>query len=227
MRRLFILFGTLLFLSCSAGDKQDSKFVLWVNSSMGPCVGKAPTLCLQVQKADTLDPQTWESFHSNIEGFEFQEGYFYKILVQEQHLDPEDLPADAPSIVYSLVEILEKRQDMRFSINGVWELRQINEETLEARTEANPAPRLEIQIGAMRYTGHDGCNKFMGGLIQVDEHTISFGIAAGTRMMCPDMHIPDLFNATLPEVRLWKVREGKLHLADLSGRVLMQLAPTE
>ena len=182
MKRLFIILGTLCFLSCSAGGKQDNKFVLWVNSSKGPCVGMAPTLCLEVQKADTMVP---------------------------------------------LVEILEKKQDLRFRINGAWELRQLNEDVLEAGAEAGPVPRLEIQIGDMRYSGHDGCNRFSGGLIQVDEHTISFGIAAGTRMMCPDMHIPDLFNATLPEVKFWKIQEGNLHLADLSGRVLMQLAPTE
>ena len=199
MKHLFIILGTLCFLSCSAGGRQDNKMV----------------------------PLAWESFHSPIEGFEFQPGFFYKILVQEHHLDPEDLPADVPSRAYSLVEILEKKQDLRFRINGAWELRQLNEEVLEAGAEASPVPRLEIQIGDMRYSGHDGCNRFNGGLIQVDEHSISFGIAAGTRMMCPDMHIPDLFNATLPEVRLWKIQEGKLQLADLNGRLLMQLAPTE
>lgn len=227
MRGLLVIFGTILIMSCSAGDKQDSRFILWINSSMGPCVGMAPTLCLQVQKADTLDPHSWESFHYPIKGFQFQEGYFHKILVQEHKLDPQDLPADAPSVVYSLVEVLERRQDLRFSISGTWELRQINQENLEAAKEANPAPDLEIQIGAMRYRGQDGCNNFSGGIIQLDEHTISFGIAAGTRMMCADMHIPDLFNASLPEVRLWNIQDGRLHLADLNGKVLMQLVRKE
>ena len=227
MRGILILLGSILFLSCSAGDKQDSKFVLWINSSMGPCVGMAPTLCLQVQKNDTLDPHAWESFHASIDGFQFQEGYFYKILVQQRRMDTRDLPADAPSVAYSLVEVLEKRQDLRFRIKGTWELRQITEETLGTGPEPDQAPVLEIQIGAMRYTGHDGCNNFSGGIIQMDEHTISFGIAAGTRMMCQDMHIPDLFNATLPEVKQWNVREGKLQLADPGGKVLMQLVRKE
>jgi heat shock protein HslJ len=227
MRRLFILLGTIGFLCCSAGSKQDGKSVLWVNSSMGPCVGRAPTKCLQVQKADTLDPQAWKSFHSPIEGFEFQEGYFYKIVVQEHHQDTMGLGAEASSIEYTLVEILEKRQDLRFRINGAWELRQMNAEFSGEGAGASQAPRLEIHIGDMRYMGNDGCNRFSGGLIQVDEYSIRFGIAAGTRMMCPEMHIPDKFNATLPEVRLWKIQQDTLHFSDQNGKDLMQLVRTE
>ena len=227
MRRLFIFLGTMCFLCCSAGGRQDNKFVLWINSSMSPCVGMAPTPCLQVQKTDTLAPYAWESFHSPIEGFEFEPGYFYKILVQEEHLEPESLPAPASSIVYTLVEILEKRQDLRYRINGAWELRQLKEESLVGRTEATPAPRLEIHMGDMRYWGNDGCNNYTGGIIEADEESIRFGIAAGTRMMCPDMHIPDLFNATLPDVRHWRIAGDELHLCDASGQEVMRLIKTE
>lgn len=223
MRRLFILLGIISFLSCSALDRQDRKYVLWVNSSLSSCVGKAPSKCLQVQKSDTLDPHAWESFHAPILGFEFEEGYFYKIVVQERELDNAELLDETPSLEYTLVEILEKRHDLRFRINGGWELRQLDEQDLAEQAEAGQVPRLEIHIGDMRYMGNDGCNNFTGGIIELDEDDIRFGVAAGTRMMCESMEIPDRFNASIPGIRSWEIRENRLHLFNAEGKEVLQL----
>jgi heat shock protein HslJ len=71
--------------------------------------------------------------------------------------------------------------------------------------------------------GSDACNNFNGGIIELDDSTIRFGIAAGTRMMCMDMEIPDLFNATLPEVLSWKINENMLKFHDADGKEVMLL----
>lgn len=222
MKQMLLLIVTGLFLSCSAGDKQGDTHIYWINSTLASCVGMAPTKCLQVQKSETMDPSGWKSFHASIKGFEYEPGYFYKLVVKEHAPDPADLPADASSIEYSLVEILEKRQDMKFRINDSWELLKINEVNLEAGLEGISAPLLEINAGEMRYLGNDGCNNFTGGIIELDDQRIRFGIAAGTRMMCQDMTIPDLFNRSLPEISIWQIKENKLHLLSNEGLEVMQ-----
>jgi len=179
--------------------------------------------CLQIQKSETLDPSIWESFHESIQGFEYQAGYIYKIIVKESQPDSADLPADASSIEYTLVEILEKRQDLKLRINDIWIAIEINGETLLSEGDSLPLPQLEINVGEMRYMGSDACNNFNGGIIELDDSTIRFGIAAGTRMMCMDMETPDLFNATLPEVLSWKINENMLKFHDADGKEVMLL----
>jgi heat shock protein HslJ len=144
-------------------------------------------------------------------------------VLKENHLDPADLPADASSIEYILVEILEKRQDMKFRINDIWVAFEINGETPQTDADGISLPQLEIKVGEMQYMGSDGCNNYNGGIIELDDHTIRFGVSATTRMMCMDMKIPDLFNTSLPEVISWKIKENKLHLFNADGKELMQL----
>jgi len=227
MKALIFLLGAAVLLACSSGEKQTDQHIYWVNSTKTACVGMAPTKCLQVQKSKTLDPLAWESFHAPIKGFAYEPGYIYKLVVKEHHLDPAQLPADASSIQYSLVEILEKNQDMKMRINHTWTADHINGEPLAGQGSGTTLPRLQINVGEMRYMGSDGCNNFSGGIIELDEQSIRFGIAAGTRMMCEDMKIPDLFNTTLAEVKNWEIQEKKLHLFSAGGRELMQLRKSD
>ena len=98
----------------------------------------------------------------------------------------------------------EKIQDQKLRINASW-------------------TAIEINVGEMRYMGNDGCNNFNGGIIELDESIIRFGISAATRMMCMDMEIPDLFNTSLPEVLNWEIKENKLYLRDADGKEVMLL----
>ena len=112
-----------------------------------------------------------------------------------------------------------------YRVNDNWVAVRIGEKDLSGGIEGDPAslPQLEIKVGEMKYNGSDGCNNYMGGLIELDEKIIRFGIAAGTRMMCHEMEIPDLFNRTLPEVWSWAIKKKQLHLFDKQGSELMQL----
>lgn len=227
MRHLFFIFGIIFFFSCSSGDTKQDQDVFWVNSTKVNCVGLAPSKCIQIQKSEILDPEAWETFHASIIGFEYEPGYIYKLLLKENQLDPAQIPADASSIKYILVEILEKRHDLKFRINDIWEVTEINGLDLQAEVVDISQPRLEINVGEMRYMGNDGCNNYNGGIIELDDKGIRFGIAAGTRMMCMDMTIPDLFNSSLPEVRSWKRIENGLIFLDAHGKEIMKLRKTD
>jgi heat shock protein HslJ len=120
---------------------------------------------------------------------------------------------------------VEKIQDRKDGLNDNWVVVSIGGKELSATGVSDPSglPQLEIQLAEMRYMGSDGCNRLMGGLIEVDEKTIRFGVSAGTQMMCPEMEIPDLFNRTLGKVQSWEIKKEQLHLFDEQGSELMQL----
>lgn len=115
------------------------------------------------------------------------------------------------------------QQDRELKVNDSWIPIVINQESLLADTDGLSLPTLEINVAEMLYSGSDGCNNFNGGIVELDKKIIRFGVAAGTRMMCMDMNIPDLFNRTLPEVMTWEIKKEKLHLFDADGNELMQL----
>lgn len=67
------------------------------------CVGVGPQKCLQVKEAEDAE---WTLFYSSIQGFEYEEGYTYKLEVRKE--DVPNPPADAPSIRYILVKEISK-----------------------------------------------------------------------------------------------------------------------
>ena len=83
---------------------QESEVVtMYVGPELVDCVGVGPMKCMQVK----TDPDAeYELFYSQIEGFEFEEGYEYELLVQ---VDPvENPPADASSLQYTLIEVVQQ-----------------------------------------------------------------------------------------------------------------------
>lgn len=106
---LFVFITFLSYANNKTFELADNEVIFWVNSTTKDRVGVAPTECLEVQEAEELNPEKWTLFYSAIEGFDFEEGYIYKLVVKkEKH--SEKIPADASSIRYTLVDQLEKNK---------------------------------------------------------------------------------------------------------------------
>lgn len=102
-RRLLIgitLAAALLVTGCSAGEDTTR---LWIGPELVECEGVAPMMCLQVAYAEDAE---YELFYDQIAGFEPVEGTSYVIDVNITEV--EDPPADASSLEYTLVEIVEE-----------------------------------------------------------------------------------------------------------------------
>ena len=55
--------------------------IFHVNSARVPCVGVAPMNCLQVKRG--AEPTgDWQHFYSQIDGFDYEPGYLYRLLVR-------------------------------------------------------------------------------------------------------------------------------------------------
>lgn len=120
---------------------------------------------------------------------------------------------------------VEKKVDDRLKMNGIWVLETLMGELLP-ETDL-PRPRIEISVSEMRYMGSDGCNSLNGSMEKLCEKEIKFGMAASTRMMCPDMQVADLFGPTLLKVSSYDVGDMQLILRDEEGNELMQFKKTD
>ena len=76
---------------------------LWIGPERVECEGVAPMMCLQVAESEDGD---YQLFYDTIEAFDYQEGTSYVIDVSITEV--EDPPADASSLQYTLVEIVEE-----------------------------------------------------------------------------------------------------------------------
>ena len=76
---------------------------LWTGPERMECEGVAPMMCLQVAESEDGDHQL---FHDDIEGFDYQEGT--SDVIDVSITEVENPPADASSLQYTLVEIVEE-----------------------------------------------------------------------------------------------------------------------
>jgi hypothetical protein len=102
--------GTLAIAGCVGtpdASEEMAPDVEIVTMFVGPetvdCVGVAPQTCLQVRYAPDED---YQFFYSPIEGFDYEPGFDYELLVQKTPV--ENPPADASSIQWTLVEIVSQ-----------------------------------------------------------------------------------------------------------------------
>ena len=76
----------------------------YVGPELVDCVGVGPQKCMLVK---TEPDGEYQNFYARIEGFEFEEGYTYELLVQVDQV--ENPPADASSLAYTLLEVVDKQ----------------------------------------------------------------------------------------------------------------------
>ncbi|WP_372758047.1 DUF4377 domain-containing protein [Mariniflexile sp.] len=193
----------------------------WVNSMKKECdAGAGKAQCIQVYKGTDLDKATWTNFYAPIEGFTFEAGYLQKIEVSETPINKANIPADASSIHYKLITILEKKADHRMALHDVWAVTHINNEAISA---SENVPTLEINITEMRVFGTDGCNNYTGSIKNITSDNIEFSALASTRKMCPNMQVSDKFNQALSKTTGFKRENLNLFLFDSHGNNLLSL----
>jgi META domain. len=120
---------------------------------------------LKVHRGENLENSKWENFYAPIIGFEFKEGVLQKISVKETKLAANEIPADASSIKYDLVKVLETKADPLKNLNRNWICTEIK--GIEVK-ESFRKPNLNINLPEMRISGNGGCNSFSGQILNLD-----------------------------------------------------------
>lgn len=83
-------------------------------------------------------------------------------------------------------------------------------------------PSLEINLTEMTILGTDGCNNYTATIKETSATTLSFGPLASTRKICPDMEIPNKFNAMMQKVSTYKLEGLNLILLDEEGKEVLR-----
>ncbi|MDX1461517.1 MAG: DUF4377 domain-containing protein [Marinirhabdus sp.] len=224
MKILVILCSLIAINSCNNSAKNDSTITTYmVNSTKVPCEGVGKQQCLQIKPADTPDAN-WSNFYGNIDGFSFQPGYMYRIKVEETELDAATVPADASTIQYTLVEIMSKEQDPTTRLHDIWSLQTLNGNPMDSDRYAAPrtTPRLEIFVADKRIGGTDGCNSMFGTIETLTETEIQFSKLGGTRIMCPNMEVPNLFMEAMGKTKTYSLKGLQLYFYDDEGNEVLE-----
>ncbi|MCY1723117.1 META domain-containing protein [Prolixibacteraceae bacterium Z1-6] len=217
MKNIWLLGLIFLGISCSS-VKNSHNYTYLVNSYTVNCTGVGPMDCMLIKKGDKAVEGEWENFYSKIEGFEYEPGYIYKLQVREEKL--ENVPADASSIKYTLVKVLEKKVDTKLLLNGTWDIAKINGSAIEAGTGG--IPQLQIDTKEMSVSGSDGCNRLKGSIKKIENDAIEFTPMAGTQMMCPNMTNADKFNKTFAGVKKFEVENNTLTFFNEAGNAVLE-----
>jgi heat shock protein HslJ len=197
-----------------------------VNSYRVPCVGMAPMSCLQVRRGDAAVGE-WQNFYSQIRGFDYEPGYLYRLRVRETPLPPEQVPADASSIRYELVEVLDREPDPRMRIHDIWALERVDGSSIDSfdADSRREAPYMEFNVKRREYFGNDGCNPVRGAILEVgaEELRLDSGTYDDTTHSCGDGMLQSQFAAAIARVARWQ-REGlELALLDDNGLEVLAL----
>jgi heat shock protein HslJ len=223
MKFLLTIFLSALALSTckNKSSEKNAETILFVNSSKVECTGVGKMLCLQTQESETLKPNDWKNFYGNIEGFEYESGYIYKLSVKKEKLDPATVPADASTLKYSLVKVIEKNRDEKMRLHDIWALRAIDGNMIDVGN-FQKHPVLEIHLNDMKIFGNDGCNTMFGSIETLDEKTIVFGAIGGTKMACSNMELSSKYTSGLEKTKTYKLDGLQLYLYDADGNELLR-----
>jgi len=83
--------------------KAETGEIFYIDSQVVDCEGVIPQKCMRTR---TEEDGNWQLFYDQIEGFEYAVGYRYKLRVKIT--ERENAPADASSLQYKLIEVIEK-----------------------------------------------------------------------------------------------------------------------
>jgi heat shock protein HslJ len=210
-----------------AAAPQSETKTLFVGPEQVECTGVAPQLCLQVREDPTAE---YTLFYNTIEGFTFEPGYEYELLVR---VDPvANPPADGSSLAYTLVEVVSQTaisgtEESTTEENGVQDVRWVlvsylnaAGETVDALAdrEATLEFRPEGQLG-----GNASCNQFFASYT-IDGDALTVGQAGSTMMACEPVEVMEQeaqYLNNLQAAATFAATAEELTIANAAGDVVL------
>jgi len=143
----FTLLAAVIMLgACTNGEDQGNLGQrMFIHHHKNECHGLYPTLCLLTRESEL---QPWSSHYDPIRGFTYEWGYDYELRVLVTEIP--NPPADASSLDYVLLEIVQKNRvaaGTEFEFPSVWA-----PELIKRKTES------EFELGYMDHFMCDAVN---------------------------------------------------------------------
>ena len=206
MKYLFLL----MIMACTSNTEVQSKMLI-VADHLENCVGVGPQSCMLVKENPD---EEWTYFYDQIEGFEYEEGYTYELLVD---LIPVENPAaDASSLRYELKNIITKIP----SIDQSELLKEWKVIKIKGLEQLSSSPTMKFEKEESKVAGFAGCNNYFS-TYTISGNELNFGPAGATRKLCPDMSVEDIFFKNLPIIARFEIVKKELYLYDQNDELLI------
>jgi len=218
--------GGLASSNQSAESADQSSLSSQISMIIGPqladCVGEGPQQCMQVKYQPEGD---WQFFYSQIEGFDYEPGYRYTLLVER--LEVQDPPAGGSSLRYVLVDVVDKVEELKVNAEDLsgttWVLNGYGNLSQPQGVLEKAVVSLEYDPETGQLAGSSGCNRYFGDVVvDGDQLTFSAGPMGMTRMACsePIMKQEAAFIELLGRVTRFAIQDGTLILFTDTDEVL-------
>lgn len=196
-----------LCFSCSSNSEK----IMYIASTKADCVGVAPQKCLQVKEESSLE---WTYFYDSIEGFEYVDGYYYKLKVAVWEV--ENPPADRSSLHYKLLEVLEKSSSPLTLDKGSWLVTRVKKMDSFGRN-----PFIKIDLSKNEINGNTSCNRFSGTIV-IMKTKVDISALSSTEMACRDQSVETAFLDALASVESYTLHNEKLQMLGKNEELLIE-----
>jgi len=204
--------------SCARGAQPAVEKTVYVGPEMIDCVGVAPQKCLLVKE----NPQDeYRMFYDTIEGFEFEPGYVYELVVMEGVV--ENPPADASAIKWTLVEVVSKTPIVSTLEGVLWGMVSYLNAGGDL-VDALPGSTVTAEFKVGQVSGNGGCNNYFGSA-EITGDQIKIGQLGSTEMYCGEpqglMEQESGYLAALQKAASYKAGAGWLEVLDAQGATIL------
>lgn len=204
------LVAIALLLFCFSCSKSSNKIFLIADVKVD-CDGIGSQKCLQIKAEGETN---WNFLYDQIEGFDYEKGFFYKLKVEVTKID--NPTADQSSIHYRLIEVLDKSKAPLNLDQGSWLVTRLKDLDSFGRN-----PFIKIDLSQNEINGNTSCNRFSA-KINVKNNKIEISELSSTEMMCRDMEVEEAFLHALNSISSYTLNEEKLQLLDENQQLLIE-----
>lgn len=126
--------------------------------------------------------------------------------------------------LFSCNSKMNTTQNDTMRLHDIWALTEISSNglPLEVDLDLQRRPVMELHINEMQMYGNDGCNDIFGEIELLDSAAISFGNVAATKMLCPNMILPNTYNKALQKIRSYKLEGLVLIFFDEQSKEILR-----
>jgi heat shock protein HslJ len=202
---------------------------LYVGPNLADCVGVAPQKCMMVKENPGDE---YQMFYGTIEGFDYQEGFEYSLVVRVEKV--ENPPADASNLKYTLVSVESKtavqptaQPTAKAEVKMPGQTYRLDWYLNDQGEKTNLLPSTEITLAFVdgRIAGNSGCNQYGGG-VQIDGKSIEVGALMSTMMACEEqvMNQEQAYQAALGSAATFEITEETLTISNEQGNVILSFS---
>lgn len=219
----------------SASESQQSKAVqetegeiktLFIGPELVDCEGAGPQKCMQVKESPEDE---YGLFYSQIEGFKYEEGYEYEIVVEVTKV--ENPPADASSLKYTLIDVVSKtpvstdEAAADSTLEGTLWVLQTYVDADGNNAEVLPDTKITVEFEDGKLAGNASCNQYFGAY-QQQGNELTIAVGGTTMMACPEaiMAQEQAYLAVLNSAASFEISDEQLTIANAEGEVVLSYA---